>query len=341
MRVISRLEDIAPEYALPIVTMGNFDGVHLGHRELIQSVVTRATEIGGTPMAITFHPHPLHMLAPNNAPVQIQTLPQKLSVIKSLGIPVIVVIPYNEKLAGTSARDFALDVLCEKLRIREIYVGPNFAFGHRRQGSINLLKEIGREKGFLAEKIPQVEFRGTRVSSTTVRQSIVCGQVALARRLLALPFTLEGTVIRGAGLGSKLKIPTANMRAENELIPRRGVYITRLCIAGNSWTGVTNIGFRPTVNPEEEATLGIETHALDFYRDIYGKRIAVEFWHRLRDERRFDSLDELVNRIKKDKESALRYFRRLNMGRLGNAFSLYAPTASKLARIFHTGCNNY
>jgi len=313
MKVISRLEDIAPEYVRPIVTMGNFDGVHLGHRKLIQSVVTRAAEVGGTPMAITFHPHPLHMLAPNNAPVQIQTLPQKLAVIESLGIPVTVVIPYNEKLAGTSARDFAIDMLCEKLRISEIYVGPNFAFGHRRQGSINLLKEIGREKGFLAEKIPQVEFRGNRVSSTAVRQAIVYGQVALARRLLARPFTLEGTVIRGAGLGSKLQIPTANMRAENELIPRCGSYITRLYVDGNSWAGVTNIGFRPTVNAEENAALSIETHALDFSHDIYGKRISVEIHTRIRDERRFTSLNELVDRINKDKDRAQRYFHRIDM----------------------------
>ena len=228
MKVISRLEDLAPEYTLPVVTMGNFDGMHLGHRRLIQSVVARAAKIGGTPMAITFYPHPLHMLVPNHAPVQIQTLSQKLAVIESLGIPVTVVIPYNEKLAGTSARDFALDIFCERLRVSEIYVGPNFAFGYRRQGSVNLLKEIGREKGFLAEKIPQVEFRGTRVSSTAVRQALVYGQVALARRLLARPFTLEGTVIHGIGLGTKLQIPTANLSTENELIPRRGVYITRL-----------------------------------------------------------------------------------------------------------------
>ena len=309
MKIISRLEDIKPEYQLPVVTMGNFDGVHRGHIKLIQRVVARAAEIGGTPMVITFHPHPLQKLAPNNAPMQIQTLPQKLAVIESLGIPVTVVIPYDETLAATSARDFALTVLCERLRISEIYVGPNFAFGHRRQGSINLLKEIGSEKGFIAEKIPQVEFRGTRVSSTAARQALVYGQVSLARRLMARPFTLEGTVIHGAGLGSKIKIPTANLRAENELIPRRGVYITRLCVDGDSWAGVTNIGFRPTVNAEERARISIETHALDFNRDIYGKRISVEFWSRVRKERRFASLEELAERIRKDKESALRYFR--------------------------------
>ena len=315
MKVISRLEDVAPEYVMPVVTMGNFDGVHLGHVKLIQSVAVRAGKIGGTPMVITFHPHPLHLLAPNNAPMQIQTLPQKLAVIESLGIPVTVVIPYNEKLAGTSARDFALDVLWERLRISEIHVGPNFAFGHRRQGSVNLLKEIGREKGFIAEKIPQVEFRGTRVSSTSVRQALACGQVALVRRLLARPFKLEGVVVRGAGLGSKLQIPTANLRTENELIPQRGVYATRIFVDGASLTGVTNIGFRPTVDAENDAVLSIETHALDFNRDIYGKRIAVEFWRRIRDERRFFSLDELSARIRKDKASAARYFRRLERER--------------------------
>jgi len=311
MKVISRLEDIRPEYALPVVTMGNFDGVHLGHRKLIQTVVSRAAEIGGTPMAITFYPHPLQMLVPDYAPMQIQTLSRKLAVIESLGIPITVVIPYTEKLAGTDARDFALDVLYERLRVKEIYVGPNFAFGHRRQGSVSLLKEIGYEKGFLAEKIPQVEFRGTRVSSTTVRQALINGQVALARRLLARPFTLEGTVVHGEGMGAKLQVPTANLRTENELIPRRGVYVTRLCVDGDSLAGVTNIGFRPTVNSEESTALSIETHALDFNRDIYGKRIAVEFLSRVRDEHRFASVDDLVARIRKDKESACRYFRLL------------------------------
>ena len=309
MKIISRLEDIKPEYTLPVVTMGNFDGVHRGHIKLIKNVAARAAEIGGTPMAITFHPHPLQMLAPNHAPLQIQTLSQKLSVIESLGIPLTVVIPYDEKFAVTSARDFAINVFCERLRISEIYVGPNFAFGYRRQGSINLLKEIGRDNGFIAEKIPQVEFRGTRVSSTAVRQALASGQVSLARRLMARPFALEGTVTRGVGLGSKLQIPTANLRADNELIPRRGVYITRLCVDGDSWAGVTNIGFRPTVDTEAGAVMSIETHALNFKRDIYGKRITVEFWSRVRDERRFASLDELVARIQKDKESALRYFK--------------------------------
>ena len=309
MKVISRLENLAPEYTLPVVTMGNFDGVHQGHRRLIQHVATRAVEIGGTPMVLTFHPHPLQLLVPNHAPMQIQPLEQKLAVIESLGIPVTVVIPYNVKLAETAARDFAVDIFWERLRVREIYVGPNFAFGRRRQGSVSLLKEIGREKGFIAEKISQVEFRGTRISSTIVRQALTYGQVALARRLLARPFTMAGIVVRGLGLGSQLQIPTANLQTDNEIIPRRGVYVTRLNVDGNSHAAVTNIGFRPTINVGEGAALSIETHALDFNQDIYGKRIVVEFWHRLRDERRFADQAALIAQIQKDKETARRYFR--------------------------------
>jgi len=312
MKVISRLEDLVPEYVSPVVTMGNFDGVHLGHRRLIRNIVSRAEKIGGTPMALTFYPHPLHVLVPNHAPMQIQTLEQKLAVFESLGIHTTVVIPYDTRLAGISARDFTLDVLYERLRIREVYVGPNFAFGYRRQGSITLLKEIGREKGFLAEKIPQVQFRGTRVSSTVVRQTLLYGQVGLARRMLACPFTLEGSVVHGAGMGTKLGIPTANMQTANELIPRRGVYITRLQVDGRCLPGVTNIGFRPTVNSEKDAALSIETHALDFNRDIYGKQMKLEFWNRLRDERRFADEKALIGGIQRDQENARRYFRRLD-----------------------------
>jgi len=160
MIVIYRLEDLAPEYPSPVATIGNFDGVHQGHQILIRDLVSRAAKINGTPVVLTFHPHPLQVLAPNNAPLQIQSLDQRLAAIESLGIPLTVVIPFSTQLAQASARDFAVDILWERLRIKEIYVGPNFAFGNRRQGSFNLLKEIGEEKGLLAGKIHQVHFRG-------------------------------------------------------------------------------------------------------------------------------------------------------------------------------------
>jgi riboflavin kinase / FMN adenylyltransferase len=308
MKVIYRLEDLVPDYPAPVITIGNFDGVHLGHQNLIRDLAQRAARTGGTPVVLTFNPHPLQVLAPNNAPLQIQTLNQKIAIMKSLGIPLVVVIPFDMQLAQMSARDFAVKVLWEGLHHKEIYVGPNFAFGHRRQGSFNLLKEIGEEKGFLAGKIHQVQFRGNRVSSTTIRQALISGQVGLVRRLLARPYALEGTIVRGTGIGSKLQIPTANLQTPNELIPRRGVYVTLLHLEGLRYRGVTNIGFRPTMNQEGIGSLSLETHLLDFKQDIYGKSVALEFLMRLRDERRFPGEGALVAQIRKDIKNAQRYF---------------------------------
>ncbi|NLT67010.1 MAG: bifunctional riboflavin kinase/FAD synthetase [Acidobacteria bacterium] len=311
MKVVNRLEDLAPEYPAPVVTIGNFDGVHLGHQSLMRDLVERAAELGGTPTVITFYPHPLQVLAPNNAPLQIQTLDQKIETIGSFGIELLVVIPFNTELAQTSAIDFATKILWDRLHPKEIYVGPNFAFGHRRQGSFSLLKEIGEEKGFLAAKIHQVQFRGNRVSSTAVRQALLSGQIGLARRLLGRPFALKGVVTRGSGLGTRLGIPTANLHTPNELIPRRGVYVTFFSVEGRRHKAVTNIGFRPTVNPDV-SSLSIETHLLDFNQDIYGKEGVLEFLVRLRDERRFSGSEDLVAHIRSDKENALRYFRWLD-----------------------------
>jgi riboflavin kinase / FMN adenylyltransferase len=311
MKVIYGLEDLTPAYPSPIVTIGNFDGVHLGHRSLMRDLAAHAGRIGGTPVVVTFHPHPLQVLAPNNAPIQIQTLDQKLDTIQAMGIPLVVVIPFNMELARTSARDFAVG-LWERLRLKEIYVGPNFAFGHRRQGSFNLLKEIGEEKGFMVGKIHQVQFRGNRVSSTAIRQALLSGQVGLARRLLARPFALKGTVIHGLGLGTKLQIPTANLQTSNELIPRRGVYVTLFRVDGIWRKSVTNIGFRPTVNSEETASLCIETHMLDFEGDAYGKEATLEFLVHVREEHRFSGKEELVERIHKDMAKARRYFQWLD-----------------------------
>jgi riboflavin kinase / FMN adenylyltransferase len=308
MKVIYRLEDLGPNYPAPVVTIGNFDGVHLGHQILMKDLVTLAEKIGGTAVVFTFNPHPLQVLAPNNAPLQIQTLDQKLATIESLGIPLVVAIPFDMKLAQTSARDFAVHYLWESLHPREVYVGPNFAFGHRRQGSFNLLKEIGEEKGFLAGKIHQVQFRGNRVSSTAVRQALIAGQVGLARRLLVRPYALEGTIIHGTGIGTKFQVPTANLQTPNELMPRRGVYVTLTSVEGRRFRSVTNVGFRPTISTDQPASLSIETHILDFNEDIYGKQMMLEFLIHLREERRFSGEQALISQIQKDIAKARRYF---------------------------------
>jgi riboflavin kinase/FMN adenylyltransferase len=283
--------------------------VHLGHQQLLRDLVERAGRIHGTPMVGTFHPHPLQVLAPNNAPRQIQTLDQKLATMEKLGIQMVAVIPFTHEFAQTSAQDFAVKILWEKFRVREIYVGPNFAFGHRREGSFNLLKEIGAEKGFFVGKIQQVQFRGNRVSSTAVRQALFAGQVALARRLLGRPFPLEGEVVHGGAVGSGISIPTANLRTWNELIPRRGVYATFFTFAGRRYRSVTNIGVRPTINAEGSVSEpNVETHLFDFEGNLYGQNAMLELLQYLREERRFDNIQALKTQIQKDIARARRYF---------------------------------
>jgi riboflavin kinase/FMN adenylyltransferase len=308
MKVVRKLQELPHGCARPVATIGNFDGIHLGHQQLMRELVARARDIGGTPTVVTFEPHPLEVLAPNNAPRQIQTLTQKLAMLECLGIELAVLIPFTIELAQTSARDFAVGILWRKLGLAEIHVGPNFAFGHRREGSFKLLKEIGEEKGFVVAKIHQVQFRGSRVSSTAVRQALFSGQVGLARRLLGRPFALEGDIIHGTAVGAGIRVPTANLRTSNQLIPRTGVYVSILTVDHRRHRGVTNVGVRPTVSSGPGAPVTIETHLLDFDDDVYDRPVKLEFLLRLREERRFPGIDALVAQIRKDIARARRYF---------------------------------
>ncbi len=310
MKVIRRLEDLPCDMPRPVATIGNFDGIHLGHRQLMRDLVERAEHIQGTPAVVTFHPHPLQILAPNYAPRLIQTLDQKLATLEGLGIGLAVVIPFTHELASTSARDFAVNILSRKLRPAEIHVGPNFAFGHRREGSFDLLKEIGAEEGFTVWRIPQVQFRGRRVSSTAIRQALIGGRVSLARRLLGRPFGLEGTIVHGAAIGTAIRVPTANLNTANELIPRHGVYVALLTVDGRRYPAVANIGVRPTVASDlDPRTVMIEAHLLDFSGDLYGRNSALELFMYLREERRFGGIEALAAQIRKDIARARRYFR--------------------------------
>ena len=322
MKVVHGLDRLPHALPRPVLTIGNFDGVHLGHQSLMRTLVTRAAAVGGSSLVLTFDPHPLQVLAPDNAPRQIQTLSQKLAALEALGIDVVVVQPFTRELAHVGAREFVTDILVERLRTQEIHVGASFAFGHRREGSFNLLKEMGEEFGFLVEKIHQVQFRGTRVSSTLVRQALISGQAGLARRLLGRPFALEGEIVHGAAVGASLKVPTANLLTRNELIPRTGVYVTFLNLAGRRRESVTNIGTRPTLTGQLDGPLTVETHVLDFEKELYGARVCVEFLMRVREERRFESTEVLVSRIKKDVTTARRFFewvRRVAPGCLADA----------------------
>ena len=310
MKVVYSLEDLTHDCFRAVATIGNFEGIHIGHQALLRSLVARAAELAGTPTVLTFNPHPLQVLAPGNAPRQLQTLDQKLAVMADLGIRLVVVLPFDREFAQITARRFVHSILCDKVRVSEIYVGPNFAFGNRREGGFNLLKETGEERGFFVGRIHQVQFRGNRVSSTAIRQALLDGRASLARRLLGRPFALEGEVIRGQSAGAGIGVRTANLRTPNELLPRHGVYVSWLTVDRVRRMSVTNVGVRPTISGGGEgAPVSIETHLLDFDRDIYGRRVVLELLTRLREERRFSGPDALLTQIRRDIERARRYFR--------------------------------
>ena len=310
MKVLWGLEDLNHGFPAPVATIGNFDGMHLGHQKLVRELVARARQTSGTPTAITFEPHPLQVLAPHNAPRRIQTLDQKLALMKSFGIELVIVIPFTTEFARITAREFALKILADGARVAEIHVGPNFAFGHRREGSFNLLREIGEERGFNVMKIAQVQYRGSRVSSTAVRQALLSGQVAAARRLLGRPYSIEGEVVHGNAAGARIGFPTANLKTSCELIPRNGVYVTLFRFDGVPRRSVSNIGVRPTVS-STPGPVEVETHILDFSGNLYGRKIELEFLIRLREEKKFPSLVALSGQIRRDVERSRRYLRRV------------------------------
>jgi riboflavin kinase / FMN adenylyltransferase len=309
MRVVHGLGGLPHGCPRPVVTIGNFDGLHRGHQQLMRDLVARAVQSGGTSTVLTFHPHPLQLLAPGNAPRQIQTLHQKLVVMESLGIELVVVLKFDQEFAGMSAACFVEQVLCEALHVHEVYVGPNFAFGNRREGGVTLLKEIGEARGFVVGKIHEIRFRGTRVSSTAVRRALIDGHVALARRLLGRPFELEGEVVQGSAVGAGIGVRTANLRTPNELIPRKGVYVSFLVTHAGRFPAVTNVGVRPTITGGGETSpVSIETHVLDFQDDLYGRQVRLQFLTRLREERRFAGPEALLGQIRRDIGRARRYF---------------------------------
>lgn len=308
MKIIRSFTELAagePNYL--VLTVGNFDGLHLGHQRIIGAVIKAAKERQGTPAVMTFDPHPLRVIAPEIAPKQIQTLDQKLATLEKLGVAMTMVVPFTPELARSSARQFAAEILGRRLAVKEIYVGANFVFGHNREGNVELLEQIGRECGFKVACVPEVRFRGLRVSSTLVRDLLVQGRVSLAHRLLNRFYTISGTVVSGRRVGGQLGFPTANLKPENEIVPRFGVYVTYFIVDGQRYRSVTNIGVRPTFDEDARAPT-IETYILDFTGDLYARKADIKFCFRLRDEKRFASKEELAAQINRDIAHARRYF---------------------------------
>jgi riboflavin kinase/FMN adenylyltransferase len=238
----------------------------------------------------------------------LQTLDQKVEGFGVLGIEQTIVIRFTHEFSLVRAEDFLRDVVNERLQAKEVYLGRGFAFGHNREGNIELLKRVSSELGFHADEVPEVQIRGQRVSSSKIRSLLLAGKVNLARRMLGRPYGVEGRVIRGAERGHLLGFPTANLHPENRVIPAPGVYVSGTLIEGNWRRSVTNIGVRPTF--EEAAEPSVETFVMNWSGDLYGDVIRVRFLHRLRNEKKFGSLEELRHQIERDVSTAERYFER-------------------------------
>jgi riboflavin kinase/FMN adenylyltransferase len=291
-----------------VLTLGVFDGLHLGHQLIMQTVVERARATGSVPTVITFDPHPRAVLHPESAPPLLQTFDQKIEAFGVLGIEQTIVVRFTKEFSSIRAADFLSDVIVDRLHAQEVYLGKGFAFGHEREGNIDLLKSVGAELGFIAGEVPEVRLRGARVSSSKIRGLLAAGQVNLARRMLGRPYGVEGRVERGAERGHKLGFPTANLHPHNRVIPRNGVYVTGTLIDGQWRRSVTNVGLRPTFGDAVEPS--VETFVLNWDGDLYGDVIRVRFLYRLRDERKFNSIDELKRQITRDVDRANSYFER-------------------------------
>lgn len=293
-----------------VVTIGNFDGVHVGHRQLLRRVVELGRENDLRPVVLTFHPHPTCVVAPQRAPRLLTTIEERVALIREQGVADVVILPFTPEVARLTPEQFVEQMLVGDLHARIVMVGDNFRFGHKQAGDIKTLTELGSRFGFQTHIVGVVNCRGRVVSSSEIRQLIEAGDVAMAARLLDRPYPLAGDVVSGHGIGSKQTVPTLNLSTKAEVIPANGVYITRTrdLETNDRWNSITNVGNRPTFGGGD---LTVETFLLSAFEGLTPGRIAVEFLRRVREERKFESADALKQQILRDVGRAQVFFRRL------------------------------
>jgi len=309
METIHFPDDPRPPWLVhPVIALGNFDGLHRGHLKIIERVKRGAAEHGGTPMAMTFDPHPPRIVRPDKAPPLLMTKAQRIEALHRAGVHCVAVVRFTKELSQWDADTFVRKVLVDWLRVSEVWVGANFLFGHERSGTFSVLRGLGLSYGFRADKIDPVRYKDFVVSSTRIRRLVSEARMDEAAALLGRAYYVDGTIVEGRRRGRELGFPTANLETQNELVPPNGVYATIMTIDGVVHGSVTNIGLRPTFG---EATPTIETHVLDYSGDLYGHTVRLAFVQRLRDERRFDDVDALRAQIDADKRRAERLFTRL------------------------------
>jgi len=311
MEIYRRLTDVPASFGPSAVTIGNFDGVHFGHRQILRRLTALSREHGWKPSVLTFDPHPACIVAPDRAPRLLTSLDRRAALMQEEGVEQVLILPFTRELAQLTPEQFVQQLLVDRLGVRAVLVGENFRFGHRQAGDVRVLTDLGRKLGFVTETIAEVVYRRRVVSSSAIREAILAGRVAWAGRLLQHAYGLEGEVVKGHGVGAKQTVPTLNLSTSAEVIPARGVYVTRTADleSPREWISITNIGYRPTFGSSDE--LSIETFLLDPLQGQTPARIRVEFLCRVRDERKFETPEALKAQILQDVRVARSYFRRV------------------------------
>lgn len=311
MQVFRHLEEVPENFGPTVVSIGNFDGVHRAHQSVLREVVSRARQIGGHAMAMTFDPHPTRILRPDQNLKLISPASIKLNLLEQAGIDGVLLLPFTRDLSVMTPREFVEEILVNKLHAKEVHEGYNFHFGHKASGNAQVLAELGREFGFEVVTYPEMTLRKEKVSSSEVRRLISDGNVSKARHLLGRVFSIHSTPGRGRGYGHKYTVPTINLSRYDELVPKNGVYITRSRIGRECFDSVTNVGVRPTFGPDSFA---IESHLLNFHPIELQADTPVEliFLKWLRAEKKFESVDALREQIAKDVHKARRFFQHLS-----------------------------
>ena len=311
MEVVHYPDDRSPGWRSPVLALGNFDGLHRGHIKIIERIQRGASERAGTSVVLTFDPHPPRVLRPDKAPPLLMTKAQKLDALARAGVQGTAVVRFTPEMSQWDPDVFVQRVLVEWLRVSEVWVGADFLFGRERSGNFTLLRALGAQHGFRAEKIDPIRYKDFIVSSTRIRRLVSEGRVDEAGALLGRHYAIDGTIVEGAKRGREIGFPTANLSTENELIPPHGVYATMSTIDGKVFPSVTNVGQRPTVG--EGLATTIETHVIGQSVDLYGRAFHLAFVQRLRDERKFPDLDALQEQIAADVRRATRLFDRLSV----------------------------
>ena len=295
-----------PEHVSPVLTLGNFDGVHLGHQKAMDLVKVRAKALSCPAAALTFEPHPVSVLRPEKAPKRILTPALKQEVIGKMGLDFLVIIHFTKEFSRIGPEDFVEQVLVKDLRVRELVLGENFRFGRGRSGDLKALRKLGERHGFFVHQLEASIHKGAMISSSRIRESLRAGQVDEAGAMLGRPFFIEGEVVEGDGRGRSMGFPTANIKMDGDLLLDDGVYITDAVVDTDRFAGMTHVGRRPTFGLEERM---VETHLFDFDRQIYGSKVRLYFHRRVRGTVTFDSAEALRAQLERDQEAARAFFR--------------------------------